>query len=47
MLDLKERLALTNGGAKRLFLPANLQKFLSTASAVKLLPQISPGILKK
>jgi hypothetical protein len=38
VLDLKERLALTaNGGAKRLFLPANLQKFLSTASPVKVL----------
>lgn len=38
VLDLKERLALSaNGGAKRLFLPANLQKFLSVASPVRLL----------
>jgi hypothetical protein len=38
VLDLKERLALSaNGGASRLFLPANLQKFLSTASPVRLL----------
>ena len=38
VLDFKERVALSaNGGAKRLFLPANLQKFLSTASPVNLL----------
>jgi hypothetical protein len=38
VLDLKERLALSaNGGANRLFLPANLQKFLSTASPVRIL----------
>ena len=38
VLDWKEQLALkTNGGAKRVFLPANLQKFLSVASPVKLL----------
>jgi hypothetical protein len=38
VLDWKEQLALkTNGGAKRLFLPANLQSFLSTASPVKVL----------
>lgn len=38
VLDFKERVALSaNGGAKRLFLPANLQKFLSTASPIKLL----------
>lgn len=37
VLDWKEQLALkTNGGAKRLFLPANLQKFLSVASPVKI-----------
>ena len=38
VLDLKERLALSaNGGSKRLFLPANLQKFLSVGSPVRLL----------
>lgn len=38
VLDWKEQLAMkTNGGAKRLFLPANLQKFLSAASPVRIL----------
>ena len=38
VLDWKEELALkTNGGARRLFLPANLQKFLSVASPVRVL----------
>jgi len=38
VLDLKERFALTaHGGAKRLFLPANLHRFLESASPVKLL----------
>lgn len=38
VLNFKEELALTaQGGAKRLFLPANLHRFLSEASPVKLL----------
>ena len=38
ILDFKERLALSaNGRSTRLFLPANLQKFLSVASPVKVL----------
>ncbi|MGH8084815.1 MAG: hypothetical protein ACREPV_06025 [Lysobacter sp.] len=36
VLDWKERLALSaNGGSKRLFLPANLQKFLAAEKAVR------------